>query len=74
MFQLVGENATQSAADAQRVVAIETASAKPAKTRVELRDPNGNYHKMTEAELAQSAPGFNWPRYFTGEGRATSPR
>jgi predicted metalloendopeptidase len=70
MFQLAGENPTQAAADAQRVMTIETALAKPAKTRVELRDPNANYHKMTSAELAQLAPGFNWPTFFSVEGRA----
>ena len=70
MFQLVGESASEGAADAQRVLAIETALAKPAKTRVELRDPNANYHKMTAAELAQLTPGFNWPSFFAGEGRA----
>ena len=69
MFQLAGENPTQAAANAQRVVAVETALAKPAKTRVEMRDPNANYHKMTSAELAQLAPGFNWPAFFSGEGR-----
>jgi putative endopeptidase len=69
-FQLVGETPSDASSDAQRVLAIETALAKPAKTRVELRDPNGNYHKMTAAELAQLAPGFNWQMYFTGEGRA----
>jgi putative endopeptidase len=69
MLQLVGENPAQAAADAQKIVALETALAKPAKTRVELRDPNANYHKMTSAELAQLAPGFNWPRFFSGEGR-----
>jgi putative endopeptidase len=70
MLQLVGEGPTQASTDAQRVLAIETALARPAKTRVELRDPNANYHRMTTAELAQAAPGFNWPRYFAGEGRA----
>lgn len=70
MFQLVGESQAQATADAQRVLALETSLARPAKTRVELRDPNANYHRMTAAELAQAAPGFNWPRYFAGEGRA----
>src|SRR5205085_10951094 len=70
MFQLVGESQAQATADAQRVMSIETALAKPARTRVELRDPNRNYNKMTSAELAQLAPHFNWPRFFTGEGRA----
>jgi len=70
MLQLVGESQAQATADAQRVLALETSLARPAKTRVELRDPNANYHRMTAAELAQAAPGFNWPRYFAGEGRA----
>jgi putative endopeptidase len=73
MFQLIGESQQQAAADAQRVLSIETSLARPAKTRVELRDPNANYHKMTPAELAQLAPGFNWPRFFTGEGRGDIP-
>jgi putative endopeptidase len=70
MFLLAGESRAQAATDAQRVVAIETALAKPAKTRVERRDPNANYHRMTAAELAQLAPGFGWPALFTGEGRS----
>jgi putative endopeptidase len=70
MFQLAGETTGQAATDAQRVLALETALAKPAKTRVELRDPNANYHKMTVAEVAQVAPGFNWPTFYSGEGRS----
>ena len=70
MFQLLGENQAQATADARKVLSIETALAKPARTRVELRDPNANYHKMTAAELAQLAPGFNWPGFFAAEGRS----
>jgi putative endopeptidase len=49
---------------------IETALAKPAMTRVQLRDPNANYHRVTAAELTKLAPGFNWPSFFASEGRA----
>ena len=70
MFQLVGESEAQATADAQRVMSIETALAKPARTRVELRDPNRNYNKMTAAELAKLTPRFDWPRFFTAEGRS----
>jgi putative endopeptidase len=70
IFQLAGESSAQASADAQKVMNIETALAKPAMTRVQMRDPNANYHRMTSAELAQLAPGFNWPNFFTGEGRA----
>jgi putative endopeptidase len=70
MFQLIGVPASRATADAQRVMNIETALAKPAMTRVQMRDPNANYHRMTSAELAQLAPGFNWPSFFVAEGRA----
>ena len=70
MFQLLGDSPTQAATNAQRVVKIETGLARPAKTRVQLRDPNANYNKKTAAELAQFAPGFNWPSFFASEGRS----
>jgi putative endopeptidase len=70
VFQLLGENASDATRDAQRVIALETGLAKPAMTRVQMRDPNANYHKMTATELAQLAPGFDWPSFFTGEGRS----
>lgn len=73
MFRLVGEPAAQATANAQRVIAIETALARPAKTRVQLRDPNANYNKMTAAELAKQAPGFSWPALFAAEGRTDIP-
>src|SRR4029077_1447801 len=50
MFQLVGETASDASADAQRVLAIETALARPAKTRVERRGANDNYPKSTKRE------------------------
>jgi len=70
MLQLIGQTPAQAAADAQKVMSIETALAKPAMTRVQMRDPNANYHRMTAAELAQLAPGFGWPAFFTAEGRS----
>src|SRR6266480_3458145 len=69
MLQLLGESAPQATADARNVVTIETGLAKPAMTRVQMRDPNATYHRMTSAELAQLAPGFNWTSLFAGEGR-----
>jgi predicted metalloendopeptidase len=37
-------------------------------TRVQRRDPNAIYHKMTVAELASLTPGFDWPTYFREVG------
>ncbi|HZF72847.1 MAG TPA: M13 family metallopeptidase, partial [Gemmatimonadaceae bacterium] len=73
MFQLIGETSSKASADAQRVMNIETALARPAMTRVQMRDPNATYHRMTPAELVQLAPGFNWPGFFAGEGKSDVP-
>ena len=47
---------------------VETALAKVSKTPVQLRDPEGNYHKMTLAELAAQTTGFDWNAYFKAVG------
>ena len=54
------------------VLALETELAKASKTRVQLRDPQSNYHKMTLDDLAKTAPGFDWKAYFA-RGRQTGP-
>ena len=68
MFALLGDAPERAAANAKTVVALETELAKASKTRVELRDPEGNYHKMTVAELVQTAPGFDWGAYLRALG------
>ena len=37
---------------------------KPSRTRVELRDPQKNYNKMTQAELQKLTPDWKWADYF----------
>jgi putative endopeptidase len=64
MFELLGDPSVAAAAGAQTVMRIETALAKGSMTRVERRDPNQVYHKMTREELAALAPSFAWNRYF----------
>jgi putative endopeptidase len=68
MFQLIGDDAATAASHAAVVMKIETALATASKTRVELRDPEANYHKMSLAELATLAPDFPWAGYFAGIG------
>ncbi len=65
MFELIGEAPQQAKADAQTVMAIETALAKASLTRVEQRDPYKLFHKMTPAELQALTPSFRWEAYFT---------
>jgi predicted metalloendopeptidase len=64
MFTLLGEPVDQASEHAKKVMAIETSLAKPARTRVELRDPQKNYNKMKQAELQALTPDWNWADYF----------
>ena len=68
MLQLLGDKPDEAAAEAQTVMRIETALAKASLTRVERRDPNKIYHKMTREELQALSPSFSWDGYFTEIG------
>ena len=68
MFGLMGDSATQSASEADAVMAIETKLAAASKTRVEMRDPESNYHRMNVKELETLTPHFSWPAYFQSVG------
>src|SRR5215470_11328563 len=64
MLTLLGEARNKAAEDAKKIMALETAMAKASRTRVELRDPQKNYNKMTQADLQKLAPDWNWGDYF----------
>jgi putative endopeptidase len=66
MFELAGEARDAAVADAAVVVEVETRLAQASMSRVENRDPQKTYHKMSLAELEQLGPGFDWERYFEG--------
>src|SRR6516165_9642848 len=68
MFELMGEPGEAASQDAQTVMSLETAMAKVSKARVELRDPETNYHRMSLPELEKSAPQFDWETYFHALG------
>ena len=53
-------------------MALETSLAKPARTRVELRDPQKNYNKMKQADLQAMMPDWSWADYFK-ELKLTNP-
>jgi putative endopeptidase len=73
LFELSGTPSAQAATDAQRVMAFETALAGAAKTRIELRDPEANYHLTTKAQLASMTPNWDWDEYFEHIGRKDIP-
>lgn len=64
MFQLLGDNPDAAAANAQKVMSIETRLAKKSKTRLELRDLPALYNKMSLTQLSEIAPGVDWGKYF----------
>jgi len=70
---LLGGAAT-AGADADRVLAFETALARSALTAVQVRDTEARYHPMTLAEVARRFPGFRWVRYARARSIAPSQR
>lgn len=70
---LLGGAAT-AGADADRVLAFETALARSALTAVQVRDTEARYHPMTLAEVARRFPGFRWERYARARSIAPSQR
>ncbi len=68
LFTLAGDDAGKAAAEAQAVMVLEAKLAKASRTRVELRDPNANYNKMSVAQIGQLTPNFSWPAYFKNIG------
>ena len=70
MLTLAGE--PNAAARAAAVVALETQIARAHWTRIESRDANKTYNKMTVADLQRRAPGFDFATYFRGLGANTT--
>lgn len=64
MFQLIGYDLEWSDVEANRVMEFETRLAKAANTRLQNRDPNATYNKLTTDELMSKAAGFDWKLYF----------
>ena len=70
MLTLLGEPAAKASEDAKKILPLETSLAQASRTRVELRDPQKNYNKMTKAELQTLTPDWNWGDYFKEIGLA----
>jgi putative endopeptidase len=66
MLTLAGE--PNADARAAALLAFETEIAKVSWTRVDSRDATKTYNKMTVADLARRAPGFDFVAYFKGIG------
>ena len=73
MLELGGTPAAQAAADAQKVMAFETALATASRSRVDLRNPELNYNYRTTAQLVSMTPHFDWHEYFEHLGNKDIP-
>jgi putative endopeptidase len=74
MLILAGEPVDQAAADAQKIMGLETTLAKVSLDITSQRDPNKVYHPEAVTQLAALAPALDWPRFFllTGTPPITS--
>jgi putative endopeptidase len=68
MFTLAGDAPDQAAKEAAAVMEIETAMAKAAISRTDLRQPENRYHIYTLVDLKKLTPDFDWAAYFHAVG------
>jgi putative endopeptidase len=68
MFELLGDKPELAATEAETAMQMETKLAEASMTRVERRDPQKTYHRMTTAELQKLTPNFDWADYFKAIG------
>jgi endothelin-converting enzyme/putative endopeptidase len=68
MLVLIGEPSDKAAADAQKIMTLETALAKVSLDITSERDPHNVYHPMTVAKLAELTPAIDWPKFFVDTG------
>ena len=64
MFKLMGDDEEVATRKMNSVMEIENKVAVGNKSRTELRDVAGNYHKMSYDELKQQFAGFPWDEFF----------
>ncbi len=68
LFGLVGIDSVTAQKKVDAVMAIETRIAKASYSRVELRDVDKNYHKMSYNQLVTDFPGIDWGNAFLVTG------
>ena len=68
MLQYLGEKPAVAKANAEKILALEIAMAKPRLDRVERRDRRKTYNPMTVAELQKLTPTINWEGYLQSVG------
>ncbi len=68
LFKLAGFDPAAAEKAMGQVLDIETRLAKASRSRVELRDPQANYNKLTYDELKKQYASYDWDAYFSTVG------
>jgi putative endopeptidase len=68
IFELLGDTPDQAGDESKSVMRIEAALAKGSMARVDHRNPQKVYHKMSRTELEALSPAFPWSAYFAETG------
>lgn len=68
MFRLAGFDEAVAQNAVQTVMGVETRLAQAFRSRVELRDPQANYHKMSMEDIRKKYASFDWDAYLGGLG------
>ena len=70
-FKLLGDAPDKAATEAKAVMDIETALARGSMDRVERREPEKIYHKLSQQDWQALAPSFSFAKYLSGLGAPT---
>lgn len=68
MLELAGMSAEAAAKDAKAIMALETKMAEASMTRVERRNPDATYNKMSLSEINEMSPAIDWNAYLSELG------
>ncbi|RZK90119.1 MAG: M13 family peptidase, partial [Hymenobacter sp.] len=72
IFKMLGDDAAAAAKNAATVTRIETRLAKASRSRVDLRDPQKNYNKLTVTQLNADYPNLAFPLTLKATGLGTA--
>ncbi|HEX8361993.1 MAG TPA: M13 family metallopeptidase [Longimicrobium sp.] len=70
--RLLGDDSAGAAAEAERVLRMETALARGAVPAVQQADPLANHNRLDLAELQRLTPHFDWPVFLRESGLAVT--
>lgn len=68
VFELAGFKSEDAKTKAANVYDVELKLATAQMSKIEMRDPQKTYNKMTLADLEKNYPNFDWKTYFTTLG------